>query len=450
MTSMLSRAPIVTIRFPIHDIRTMMKRRSFLNRSAGLTLGTLGGVRAFGSMADPGGSPSFSAPRAGKPYPLAITMWEFSWLERRWPGAGYEDWDQALSELVERGYDAVRIDAFPHLIHHDPEKEYLLLPHWSVQDWGSPSVNRVRVQPHLNTFLGKCRDHGIKAGLSTWFRKDENDLRMKLDSPEKLGEAWLAVLDAIDQGGMLDTVFYVDLCNEWTGPAWCPFFVNDPPEAVWTGWDTEKSRQWMRRATAVLKEKYPEIPVTFSFTGEVTRATLQKGPFEMLDFLEPHIWMSGFNGDEYYREVGYAYDLFEGTSYENLALHGKRVYEARKEYWQEGLKRQIQLAAQWSELLRTSLITTECWGVVDFKDGPLLDWDYVKELCALGTREAAATGRWVALATSNFCGPQFVGMWRDVGWHRKLTELIHGSSMAEDLLQSPLVTRLSDTGAYLP
>ncbi len=43
--------------------------------------------------------------------PRAITMWDFSWLERRWPGAGYEDWDQALDELAERGYDAVRIDA---------------------------------------------------------------------------------------------------------------------------------------------------------------------------------------------------------------------------------------------------------------------------------------------------------------------------------------------------
>ena len=33
-------------------------------------------------------------------HPLALTMWDFSWLERRWPGAGYEDWDLALDELV--------------------------------------------------------------------------------------------------------------------------------------------------------------------------------------------------------------------------------------------------------------------------------------------------------------------------------------------------------------
>src|SRR5262245_2420640 len=54
----------------------------------------------------------------------AITMWDFSWLERRWTGAGYEDWDQVLDGLVERGYDAVRIDAFPHLVHFGAEKEW--------------------------------------------------------------------------------------------------------------------------------------------------------------------------------------------------------------------------------------------------------------------------------------------------------------------------------------
>ena len=44
-------------------------------------------------------------------HPLAITMWDFSWIERRWDGAGFEDWNAALDGVKERGYDAVRIDA---------------------------------------------------------------------------------------------------------------------------------------------------------------------------------------------------------------------------------------------------------------------------------------------------------------------------------------------------
>ncbi len=419
-----------------------MNRRNFIGNSAGVTLGTMTGIN--GCSADHQSSSEIQTlfKATAQACPLAITMWEFSWLERRWPGAGYEDWDQALSELVDRGYDAIRIDAFPHLIYNDPEKEYLLLPHWSVQDWGSPEINRVRVQPNLNKFLERCKTYGVRVGLSSWFRNDEDKLRMKLDDPQKLADAWLAVLKSIDEGGVLDAIFYVDLCNEWTGDAWCPFFVNDPPEALWTGWHTGKSKKWMKQSISHLKEHYPEIPYTFSFTGEVNEETLSRGSFEMLDFLEPHIWMTSFNNGEFYQEVGYNFSLFDNTSYRNLVLNGEKSYDARKEYWQQGLVKQIQLAAQWSKESGQALVTTECWGVVDFKDWPLLDWAYVKELCALGTVEAAKTSRWLAIATSNFCGPQFVGMWRDKEWHRRLTDIIHGAEMAPDLRDSLLAKRL--------
>src|SRR5258708_38853736 len=39
-------------------------------------------------------------------YPLAITMWDFSWLERRRPGARYEDWHLILDELKPRRHAA--------------------------------------------------------------------------------------------------------------------------------------------------------------------------------------------------------------------------------------------------------------------------------------------------------------------------------------------------------
>ncbi|HET8853611.1 MAG TPA: cellulase-like family protein, partial [Ktedonobacteraceae bacterium] len=75
------------------------------------------------------------------------------------------------------------------------------------------------------------------------------------------------------------------------------------------------------------------------------------------------------------------------------------------------------------------LITTEGWGVVNYKDWPLLNWEWVKELCEYGVRQASATGLWVAMTTSSFCGPQFVGMWRDKEWHRRLTDVIHSGPM---------------------
>lgn len=420
-----------------------MKRRTFLSTTAGASLGAAAGLSACaGNNESEKQTQQLKA--TNKAYPLAITMWEFSWLERRWPGAGYEDWDQALSELVERGYDAIRIDAFPHLIYNDPEKEYLIYPVWCVEDWGSPEINRVQVQPNLNLFLAKCREYNIRVGLSSWFREDEEKSHMKLDTPEKLGEAWLAVLKSIDEAGLLDTIIYLDLCNEWTGPMWCPYFVNDPPEATWVGWDTLKSQEWMTKSIAILKKEYPQIPYTFSFTGEVNAATPTKGNVEMLDFLEPHIWMTSYNSGEFYKEINYNFDLFSFEGYRMMALNGQRVYDERPEYWKNGVTEQIKYAAEWSRHTNKGLITTECWGVVNFRDWPLLDWGYIKEMCALGTEEAAKSGRWLSIGTSNFCGPQFVGMWRDIEWHKRLTDIIHSSSVEEDLLSSPLALRMAE------
>ncbi len=198
----------------------------------------------------------------------------------------------------------------------------------------------------------------------------------------------------------------------------------------------------MSTSIELLKKHYPDLPYTFSFTSEVNGDALAKGAFEMLDFLEPHIWMTSYKDGEFYKEVGYNFDQFESTGYRNLALKGERIYREREQYWQKGLTDQIAMAAKWSEASGQALVTTECWGVVDFKDGPLLNWDYVKELCALGTEAAAKSGRWLAISTSNFCGPQFVGMWRDREWHRRLTGIIHRSEIAPELKVSSLARRM--------
>lgn len=401
-----------------------MNRREFL-AGASAAIVSNSAMMALGS----------SAP--GVKHPRAITMWEFSWIERRWPGAGYEDWDRALDELVERGYNAVRIDPFPHLLAADPHKTWTLWPEWNTQDWGSPDVNRIVLVPALFDFLGKCRKRGIMVGLSTWYRKDDADTRMTITGPERMAANWIKTLDLIKQAGYIDSILYTDLCNEWPGEDWAPFVK---PHMSYGDWAKPESLDYMHKAVGLVRGKYPAMPLLFSCAGGPQG--FAEHDLSDFDLLDPHIWMVQQYDGEFYKLAGYAYERFDPKGYTNLSLKAEEVYRARPEYWQKGLEKAIDDFAAVSRKIKMPLITTECWGIVDYKDWPLLKWDWVKELCALGAQRAAASGRWLAIATSNFCGPQFVGMWRDKQWHQRLTGIIKSAEIAGDLRNGRLYARL--------
>lgn len=410
-----------------------MNRRTFLfSTAAAAVVSRLSAdaLAAAPSQAQPADMPANKHPRA-------ITMWEFSWIERRWPGAGYEDWDQALDELVARGYDAVRIDPFPHLLAADPHRTWTLWPEWNTQLWGSPDVNRIVLLPALFNFLAKCRDRGIMAGLSTWYRKDDADTRMTITGPEVMATNWIKTLDLIAQAGLLDVILYTDLCNEWPGNDWAPFVK------PWTygDWAKPGSLEYMHKAIALMRSKYPNMPLLFS-CAEDRPENYTEHDLSDFDLLDPHIWMVQQNGGEFYTLAGYGYERFDGKGYTNLSLKGDDLYRARPEYWQKLLLDIIDRHAAVSRQMKMPLITTECWGIVDYKDWPLLKWDWVMDLCALGAQRAAASGQWLAIATSNFCGPQFVGMWRDKRWHQELTHTIKTAEIAPELRRGRFYERL--------
>lgn len=386
-----------------------------------------------------------------KIYPRAITMWDFSWLERRWPGAGYEDWDKVLSELTIRGYNAVRIDAYPHLLADNAEKEWTLKEVWSIQNWGSPDVNKVSIQPNLNEFIAICKKYDVKVGISSWYREDMENTRMKITTPEKHAEIWIKTLDSIKRAGLIDNIMYLDFCNEWPGSLWAPFFENDPPHLSWGYWHTEKSMNWMKTSIGILRKEYPEMLINYSFDNFDVEKYSERD-LSFFDFAEHHIWMVKGNNSEFYREIrerskaaGRPADvdgLHSNQVYKNLVAEGEKLYNEKPGYWKKMMVDYIENTALHAGKAGLSLVTTECWGIVDYKDWPLLKWDWVKELCELGTLTAASTGQWIAIATSNFCGPQFAGMWCDVEWHRKLTDAIKSAPVNESLLNDKVKNAL--------
>jgi hypothetical protein len=409
-----------------------MNRRRFLGGTVSAAALSAVSIYRANALAFGGERPHASPEK----HPHAITMWEFSWIERRWPGAGYEDWDRALDELKQRGYNAVRIDPFPHLLAADPHKTWTLWPEWNTQMWGSPDVNRIVLLPALFEFIGKCRDRGIKVGLSTWYRKDDADTRMTITSPEVMSANWIKPLDLIAGAGLIDSILYTDLCNEWPGEDWAPFMK----PLTYGQWSNPRSLDFMHKSIALVRAKYPSMPLLYSIatgSGQLIGPDLRD-----FDLLDPHIWMAQQYGGEFYKLAGYAYERFDPKGYTSLSLKAEDVYRARPDYWQKGLEDAIDTFAEVSSKIKMPLITTECWAVVDYKDWPLLKWDWVKDICAIGVRRAASSGRWLAMATSNFCGPQFAGMWRDVKWHQQLTHQIKSADVASDLRNGRLYKRL--------
>lgn len=407
-----------------------MDRKQFLETLAGGAL-----------LAAAGGAHGKHAPRkAASKGPLAITMWDFSWLERRWPGAGYEDWDLALDGLVERGYNAVRIDAYPHLVAKDPHKQWTLLPQWNTQDWGSPDINRVTVLPALTEFIGKCHRRGIRVGLSSWYREDADNTRLSIDSPERMADNWNVTLGHIERAGLLDAIVYVDLCNEWPLRLWAPWFKAGEGGEGGENWATPASLAYMQRAIVGVRAAYPALPTLFSFFNARVEDYVDHQPD--FDLYEHHIWMAQQNDGEYYKQVGYDYERFDPKGYTALGQKAKAAYMARPDYWRGLLIDKIKRTAAVSRQLNKPLITTECWALVDYKDWPLLEWDWIKELTALGVATASRSGQWLGIATSNFCGPQFKGMWNDVRWHQAQTTLIKQGPVAPGLKQGRLWQRL--------
>lgn len=361
--------------------------------------------------------------------PQAIAMWDFSWLERRYPGGGYEDWPRRLGELRERGYDAVRIDCYPHLVGLQPDRQWTLRPCWTEHDWGAPFDQEVDPRRGLVEFMALCAENDLRVTLSSWFREDIDDTRMTLQDPARFADAWLSTLQHIDDHGLLGLVDYVDLINEFPLPIFAPFAHPEGrvPDFANASRGEPYAAAWAAQALALVRKGRPNLPYTYSFATELRS---DEG-IKPLDFLELHIWMTSLDATDFYEFIGYELD----TSSEGDAGRGDAVLRARAaqeyllrpDHWRAGLSSLIDAAADLSRKSGLPLSTTEGWAIVSWKDRPGMDWGWVKDLTSFGVEYALATERWFSVCTSNFCAPQFGGMWDDVRWHQALTSRIHAA-----------------------
>src|SRR5512133_3259662 len=79
---------------------------------------------------------------SGLKKPVAIAMWDYSWILRHHRYGEFENWDKVLEELAERGYNSIRIDAMPQFVAADScgkveQKFRNIKDGWTPSLWGN-------------------------------------------------------------------------------------------------------------------------------------------------------------------------------------------------------------------------------------------------------------------------------------------------------------------------
>lgn len=78
------------------------------------------------------------------PSRLSIAMWDYTWLLRHHKEGDFENWDMVLDGLVERGYNAIRMDCFPQLVAAN-SKGIIQEEYFHVRESWKPSINRMGI-----------------------------------------------------------------------------------------------------------------------------------------------------------------------------------------------------------------------------------------------------------------------------------------------------------------
>ena len=77
------------------------------------------------------------------PSRLTIAMWDYSWLNQHYEGGFFEDYEKVTDELMERGFNTVRIDAFPLVIGKlGKQGQLVTIEGDPLRNWGASDKDR--------------------------------------------------------------------------------------------------------------------------------------------------------------------------------------------------------------------------------------------------------------------------------------------------------------------
>lgn len=400
-----------------------MKRREFIHRTAAgtgaLFTGPLAGAESYKPL-------YMAAQQSTRISQLkqntAIAMWDFSWILRHHRYGEFENWDEVLEGLAERGYDSIRMDVMPQFVAADSDgsiqEEFRAVKEdWLPSLWGNDMSMSFRPREALLEYLPLCRKYGIKVGLATWFLR-HNTQRTEIFVEEGgLLRAWKETLDFLDKNQLLDdNIMYVDLLNEYPDVHGFDWLKNEMDRRT----DEMKSTFYNDFLNALINDMRKAYP-QFDYFASLHTWSYKNVNKTNFDAIDNHIWFQHEGSIP-------GTDIIGGRKVEH---DFRKVYAGLKTYWKENKQALVdwmdgQITMVAGDARRNDVVcgNTEGWGAVLWLDHPEIDWKWIKESAEICVDLALKHREYRFICTSNFTHPHFQGMWEDINWHRRITSRI--------------------------
>lgn len=371
---------------------------------------------------------------AGSTPRLALACWDYSWLTRRDGRASeYRDLDKVFAELAERGYNALRLDPFPHLLARGEsgltQDRFDVLPEGLELRRGARVPVQVQPRKTLLEMLRRARAHGISLWLTSWFMPDTQARRSFVRRPQDFVRVWAETLAFIENEGYADLILGVDFCHEFPQApcahgAYRRIFASHPrnplPQMLgWSGSVCRRVEEYLLEVPRSLRALYPDYRYGVSVAAAQEDNIRQLDTSE-LDFLDTHTWLSD---DPRFR-------LASGEMLTSMAppvagrLQSRMaalLYRARQSQWSRRAGRRLHQQVEFARMRRLTPVLGE--GYVHDARETALDWDWVR-LVSEHMVVAALEERIPVIATGLHARPHSPGFWEDIAWHQRLTAMI--------------------------
>lgn len=357
-----------------------------------------------------------------EPRRLTTVMWDHTFLTRHYGGDSFADYDRVLDEAVERGYNTLRIDPIPQSIDLSaPEKVYKqndlncpLLPWTRPQGFEGPAGK------WLIEFVEKARKRGLYLALSSWWGGGVQPLNGQ--HPTNLTEAadcWIRFLEQWKKRLGLDGIVYVDLNNEF--PCFLPGMMDKLAKEGGERWSERYNRLFTKEVNdglARMRGAFPELRYMVSLHSEINYTKLDL----TLDCMDIHFYSTMDNRwSERVKFWEYCASFFKNTDWHaDFSDRCAKANKATAPMLRAHQRYEVECYSEFARRKGIPLLTTESWSSWYYIDSPKLDWGWLLDWAEWSVEDAIDFQMW-GWCPHNYVQPQFQN-WKDVSWHRRLTD----------------------------